>query len=202
MKTTILVALLVAALAAPSGAVTGTATPPAARVDPAALAAATALVQQLDVGGMVVRMMQRPLPAMRSGVALRSQLAAQPGFVAAYNANKARFDAALAKAGAIQAEVAEKVIRDNAGQIAPAAAQAYARNFSAAELKALGDFYRSPLGQALKQRGPRVDAEITMATGRLMGAKMATAMQANGKRIESALAPLSNRPATPAPPKP
>lgn len=162
-----------------------------APVDPTALAAATVLVQQLDVRGQVMRSMAQTIQVMRSGAAMRSMLAQQPGFIPAYQANKARFDPALQKAGAIQAEIAEKVVRANVDQVVAEAARIYARSFSAAELKGLSDFYRTPLGQALNQRSPRVSAEVSAANGSLIGSKLDTAMQSAAPRIQAALAPLN-----------
>ncbi len=186
-------------LASPAIAVVATSAP-AATVDPAALAAATALVQQLDVRGDMVKGLQQQVELTRSGVALRNQLAAQPGFVQAYRANQAKFDGAFQKAGAIQADIMARVLSENSAGIAATAAAAYARAFSAAELKQLADFYRTPLGQAVYKRSPRINAEILGLTGRAMGPKIAAAMQAAGPRIEAALAPLQAKPA-PAPKK-
>lgn len=165
-------------------------------IDPAALAAATALVQQLNVRGQVEQSMNQNVQMMKSGVALRAMLAQQPGFIQAYNANKAKFDPALQKAGAIQAEVAAKVIRENTGAVVNAAAKAYARNYTATELKQLSAFYATPLGKALYTRQGRVSAEISQASAQLIGTKIDAGMQAAAPRMQAALAPLN-----PAPPK-
>lgn len=176
-------------------AVVAAAGQPAAKpIDPAAMAAATVLVEQLGVRGQVQRSMDQNVQMMKSGFALRSMLAQQPGFVPAYNANKAKFDAALQKAGAIQAEVAAKVIRDNIGAVVNEAAKAYARNYSAAELKQLSSFYRTPLGQALYTRQGRVSAEISDASARIIGGKIDAGMQAASPRMQAALAPLNPQP--------
>ncbi len=181
--------------------VAATAAAPAPRLDPAALTAANALVQQLDVRGQITTTMARNVEMMRSGVALRAMLAQQPGFIPAYKANRAKFDPVLKKAGGIQAGIAEKVIQQNINGVVAASAQAYARNYSAAELKALSDFYRTPLGTALRDRQPRVSAEIGQATAQIMGTKVDAAMQAASPQISAALAPLNSAPAGAAPPK-
>jgi uncharacterized protein len=170
------------------------AAPPSRAIDPAALAAATALVQQLDVRGQLTRSMDQNVRMMKQGVALRAMLAQQPGFIPAYKANKPKFDAALQKAGAIQAEIAAKVIRENIGAVVNAATKAYARNYSAAELKQLAEFYRTPVGQALYQRQGRVSAEISDASARLIGTRIDAGMQANAARMQAALAPLNAPP--------
>jgi uncharacterized protein len=200
-----LMTLITAVVVAGSGA-TGAAKPakPATAtkaLDPAAVTAARALVAQLDIQGQVNRSLAQNVEAMRSGVALRSMLAQQPGFIPAYNANRAKFDAALKNAGAIQAKVAEKVIRENAGAVVEIAVQAYARNYTAAELQGLSAFFKTPLGIALNSRQPRVTAEIGEASNRLIGAKIEAGMQAAAPQIQAALAPL-NSPAAPAKPAP
>lgn len=185
-----MIALLTAVVVATAAA----AVPPAQPVDPAALAAANALVTQLDVRGQVQKTMAQTVQVMRTGAAMRAMLAQQPGFVAAYQANRARFDPALAKAGVIQAGIAERVIRENSAAVVTEAARAYARNYSAAELGQLATFYRSPLGQALYRRQGRVTAEIGQATARLIGGKIDAGMKAAAPQLQAALAPLNAAP--------
>ncbi len=91
--------------------------------------------------------MAQNVAAMRSGYAMRSQLAQQPGFVQAYQANKAKFDPALQKAGAIQADVAQKVIDANIDAVVAEATRAYARNYTTAELEGAADFLPHPARQ-------------------------------------------------------
>jgi hypothetical protein len=196
MIPTLLTAVVVAAAApaAPKAA-------PAAALDPAAVAAARVLVKQLDVQGQINRSMMQNVELMRSGLAIRSMIAQQPGFAQAYAANRAKFDAAFKNAGAIQARVAEKIIRENAPAMLEVAVKAYARNYSAAELNGLTAFFKTPLGQALNSRQPRVTAEIGEASTRLVTAKIDAGMQAAAPQIQAALAPLNAQPAKPAPKK-
>lgn len=167
-------------------------------VDPATVAAARLLVKQLDIPGQINRTLSQNVDAMRSGVAMRAMLAQQPGFVPAYNANRAKFDAALKKAGAIQAQVAEKVIRENAPAMIEVAIRAYARNYTTAEINGLSAFFKTPLGQALNTRQPRVTAEIGEASTQLISARIDIGMQAVAPQLQAALAPLNGAP----PPKP
>lgn len=175
-------------------AVVAAAQPAAKPADPATVQAATALVQQLDIRGQITRQMTQTVAVMRSGAAIRSMLAQQPGFVQAYQANKAKFDPVLQKAGGIQADIAQKVVNENTGAVVNAAIQSYARNFTAAELNGLLNFYRSPLGQAVNAKQPRVANEIGQATNRLIATKIDAAMQANASRINAALQPLNSAP--------
>ena len=182
-----LVAAAVAAAAAPAP-------------DPAAIAVARVLVKQLDVQGQINRSLAQNVEMMRSGAAMRGMLAQQPGFVQAYNANRPKFDAALKNAGAIQANVAEKVMRENSGAIVEAAVSAYATNYTAAELQGLSAFFKTPLGAAFNTRQPRVTAEIGQASNRLIAAKIDAGMKAAAPQLQAALAPLGAAPA-PAPKK-
>ncbi|MBC7520633.1 MAG: DUF2059 domain-containing protein [Sandarakinorhabdus sp.] len=183
--------LLTAVVAA---AQVASAAPAATPVDPARLAAAAQLVDQLGIRGQIERSAAQNVAAMKSGAGMRAMLAQQPGFIQAYQANRPKFDKALQAAGAIQAEIAQKVIAANLGTVVNAAAKSYARNFSLAELQGLSAFYRTPLGQALYTRQPRINAEIGAATSQIIGAKLDAAMKANASRIEAALAPLNSAP--------
>jgi hypothetical protein len=201
MLMTLITAVVVAG-ASPSGAAKPAAPAAATKPpDPAAVTAARALVAQLDIQGQINRSLAQNVEMMRSGVAIRSMLAQQPGFIPAYNANRAKFDAAMKNAGAIQARVAEKIIRENAGAVVDIAVKAYARNYSAAELQGLSAFFKTPLGQALNTRQPRVTAEIGEASNRMIGAKIEAGMQAAAPQIQAALAPLNPASAKPAPKK-
>lgn len=188
MILTLLTAVVVA------GAAPAAKAAPAPALDPAAVAAARVLVRQLDIPGQINRTLNQNVEAMRSGVAIRAMLAQQPGFVAAYNANRAKFDAALKKAGAIQAQVAERVIRENAPAMVEVAVRAYARTYSAAEINGLSAFFKTPLGQALNTRQPRVTAEIGEGSTRLIAARIDAGMQAAAPQLQAALAPLNAAP--------
>ncbi|WP_426169756.1 DUF2059 domain-containing protein [Sandarakinorhabdus sp. DWP1-3-1] len=165
-------------------------TPAAAPADPARLAAARTLVQQLQIGPQLQKMLAQNVQVMRSGVAMRALLSQQPGFVPAYQANKAKFDPILQKAGGIQADIADNVMRDNASAVVDAAVRSYAANYTLAELQGLSAFYKTPLGQSFFAKDGRVRAEINESGNKIMGAKLQTAMQANASRISAALAPL------------
>jgi hypothetical protein len=182
-------------------AVTAAAAQPAAKpVDPAALTAATALVQQLNVRAQILAGMNRTVDMMRQGVAIRAQLAPQPGFMQAYQANQAKFDAAFKKAGAIQADATQKVVNANIDSVVAEAARIYARNFTADELRQLSAFYKTPLGLAVLQKQGRVSAEISQAGETIMGPKVDAAMRTAEPQIKAALAPLNSGGAPPAKP--
>jgi hypothetical protein len=163
--------------------------------DPAAKAAAAALVQQLGLRGQIQQMMARNVEAMRQGMGIRAMLAQQPGFIEAYKANPGKFDPVLKKAGAVQGDVAQKAAAASIEPIMAAATTAYATNFTAAELTQLSAFYKTPLGQTLLAKQGRVSAEINRATDEIMGQKMQAGMKAAEPQLKAALAPLIAGPA-------
>jgi len=168
--------------------------PPPVKADAATMQAANALVAQLGLKAQLQRQMAGTVAQMKTGNVIGSMLAQQPGFIQAYQANKARFDPVLQKAGAIQAEIAQGVVNQNLNAVVAAAAQAYARQYTAAEMNALIAFYRSPLGVKMQQRQGIVAGEIGQQTARLIGVKIDAAMAANAKRMQDALAPLNSAP--------
>lgn len=171
--------------------------PPPVRADAATLQAASALIAQLGLKTQLQTQMNNTVKQMRSGVVVRAMLAQQPGFIPAYQANKAKFDVALQKAGGIQANIAQGVINQNLNSVVTAARDAYARQYTAAELNGLVAFYRSPVGQALQKKQGAVQNEIGLQTARLIGAKIDAAMQANAPKMRDALSALN--PPAPAP---
>ena len=181
--------MLIAPIAAV--ALAGAAQAQAAKADPATLQSAAALVAQLGVKAKLQAQMAGTVTQMRSGVVIRSMLAQQPGFMPAYQANKAKFDTVLAKAGALQADIAQGVINQNLNGVVNAATQAYARQYTKAELDAILAFYRSPAGQAVIRKEPAVAAAIGQATGQMIGARIDAAMQANARRLTEVLSPLN-----------
>ncbi len=170
--------------------------------DPAAMAAAAALVQQIGLRGQVQQMMNSNVEGMRQGYGIRAMLAQQPGFVQAYQANPGKFDPVLKKAGAIQADVAAKAAAASIDPIVAAATKAYATNFTAAELTQLTAFYKTPLGMTLVQKQGRVSAEVNRATEEIMGSKMQAGMKAAEPQLKAALAPLMAPAPAPAAAKP
>ncbi|OYQ25345.1 hypothetical protein CHU93_13925 [Sandarakinorhabdus cyanobacteriorum] len=186
------VASLGSATAQPPARPAGPPAPPPVKADAATMQAANALVAQLGLKAQLQRQMAGTVAQMKRGNVIGAMLAQQPGFIPAYQANKAKFDPVLQKAGAIQAEIAQGVINQNVNAVVAAAAQAYARQYSAAELNGLIAFYKSPLGVKLQAKQALVGQEIAVQTARLIGAKIDAAMTANAPRLRAALAPLNS----------
>jgi len=188
------VASLGSATAQPAAPPAGPPAPPPVKADAATMQAANALVAQLGLKAQLQKQMAGTVAQMKRGNVIGAMLAQQPGFIPAYQANKAKFDPVLQKAGAIQAEIAQGVINQNVNAVVAAAAQAYARQYTAAELNALIAFYKSPLGVKLQAKQGAVGQEIAVQTARLIGARIDAAMAANAPRLRAALAPLNSAP--------
>ena len=170
------------------------AAPAAAAPDAATLAAARDLVTQLDVRGQIVGSMMRGVAEMRSGAVVTRMLESQPGFAMARSKQPAKFDEVLKKIGGMQAAATEKVVTAQAPAVTQAAVQAYAANYTAAELRQLSAFYKSPLGQALITKQPLIAAQVNTAQGQLMGVQIQQAMQALGPQIQAELKRLAPPP--------
>lgn len=171
------------------------AAPALAAPDPAALAAARALVAQIDVKGQVTKGMLAIVADMRSGGNITRLLSTQQGFAMARSKQPQKFDDVLKKVGGLQAGAAEKIVLANVGAVADAAVDSYATHYTAAEIKALAEFYKSPLGVTMARKQPLIVADINRATGQIMGAKMQAAMESVKPQIAAELKRLQPPPA-------
>lgn len=164
----------------------------AAAVDPARLAAAGQLVQLLDIKGDLAAQASQTVQQMSQGLAIRAQLAQQPGFIQLYQAKQAQIDPILKKAGTIQAGVARQVFAQQSGAVIAGATRAYAQTYSLGELNGLIAFYKSPLGQAFRTKQGRVMGAIAQGSAQLIGRKIQDGMKAQEKQLNAALAPLNS----------
>lgn len=168
--------------------------PALAAPDPAAVAAARVLAQQTDVRGQVSSGMARLIADMRSGNAVTRLLATQPGFAMARSRNPAKFEEVLKRVGALQAGVAEKVVAQQLPAVVEATVQSYATHYTAAELRQLAEFYRSPLGKALSAKQPRVMGDINRATAELIAQRIQASMKNIQPQVEAELKRLQPAP--------
>lgn len=56
-----------------------------------------------------------------------------------------------------------EVLRQRVSEMSDMAATVYAKNFSADDLHALNDFYKTPAGQRLREKTPAISAEMLVA---------------------------------------
>lgn len=200
MRNLALAALI--ALAAPAAHAQALA--PGAAPDAARTAAASDLVTLLDVRGQMRRAMAKQIAEMRTGAAFSRPLEQNPQFKIARSKNPQQFDQVFRKVGAIQADAADRVLKEAEPEAVRATVNAYARNFGAAELRQLIAFYQTPLGATLRERLPAVTQETQSALADKLAPRMQDEMRKLGPQIQAELRRLAPAPpparAVPAPP--
>jgi hypothetical protein len=120
--------------------------------DPATEAAARNLVTAMGGNEQISRI----FTAMRTGII---QIIVKSGHVTADKATSA-YDDILAPA-----------MKTHVGELTSALTEIYARNYTAAELKQLQNFYETPLGKKVLEKQPVISAE-SVAIGRAWGARV------------------------------
>lgn len=180
-----LTAALIAA-AAPAGAQA----PDAART-----AAANDLTRQLDVRGQLRRSVEKQIGDLRTGAALLRQLERDPRFRMARSKNPQQFDAVFKRVGAMQASAAERALVGVEPEAARAAADAYARAFTTAELRQLIAFYTTPLGRKLRERLPAITQETQAAMQSRIGPRIADEMRKIAPQMQDEIKRLAPPPA-------
>lgn len=189
-----MIALAVALGAAPPTAAPITPAPPVlvtpAAPDPAALAEAEKLMATMKIDESMRAMLAKTIEALRSGAVLSAQFDRNPAIHMRRAQNPQAWDAAIARIGALQAASAKKALGDLPQRFHAQAANSYATIFTAAELRALTDFYRTPLGRKLVESGPAVGAATTGWLQQEIGRRLALAMPAIQPQIQQELAPL------------
>lgn len=170
------------------------ATPAMAATDAAAVAAATALTQQIGVKARVTSDLNNMVAGMRSGAAIAAQLQNAPGFEQARAAQPAKFNEAFKRIGALQANAAQKVINQHMQTVVDAIIQIYAKTYTVDELKGLTEFYRTPLGASFAAKQPRVDAGSSQAMMQIIGPKLQAAMKPIEPQINAELKKLQGPP--------
>lgn len=175
------IALMAAALAAPVQAQA-----PSAE----ATRAATAVV---DIQAPLARSqaaVEAQLKEMRSGAAIRAMGSRDPRFKAEAAKNSPAFNAAIARMGAIQADAVGPILREMQPASRQLAIEAYARNFTVAELEAIAAFYKSPAGSKLLQRQGAINAEVQQAMAKRFGPRMQAAEKAAAPKMQAEMQKL------------
>lgn len=182
-----------------AGAMLAAASPVAAQAPDAARAAAAAeLAAVLDVRGQLRRSMVKQMDDMRSGRLMLRQLDRDPRFRMARSKNPQQFETVFKRIGTLQAGAAERALTEAEPEAVRATAAAYAKNFTAAELRQLIAFYQTPIGRALRERLPRITQETTGAMTARLGPRIAEEQRRIAPQIQAELRRLA--PATPATP--
>lgn len=158
-----------------------------AKPDPATLAAAKALFEQLGGPAQIKDTAERGLADLRTGAAVERTLARQRGFTMARAQRPQVFDAAFQRIGKIQGDAAEPIFREAVPAIIDAAILSYATHYSAAELRALGEFYRTPAGQALQRSQAKVSRDVNTAFNERIGNKVSAALRLTQTQVADEL---------------
>jgi hypothetical protein len=191
---TMMVAATLAAAAAPVSLRAQTAPTTAGAVDPAALAAARELFDASDIRNTMRESNQKTLAQMRSGAALSAMIDQNPQVKMKRATNPQAWDAALARLGAKQAAIMEKVLTDIQPDVEERTVQLYARTFSAADLKGITAFYRSPLGRRMIAKMPVVMSDTMSWVQSELPKRVGPAMAEFQPEIQRELAPLMSTP--------
>jgi hypothetical protein len=175
------IALVAAALAAPLQAQA-----PSAE----ATRAATAVVDIQAPPARSQAAVEAQLKELRSGASIRAMGSRDPRFKAEAAKNSPAFNAGIARMGAIQADAVGPILREMQPASRQMAIEAYARNFTVAELEAIAAFYKSPAGAKLLQRQGAINAEVQQAMAKRFGPRMQAAEKAAAPKMQAEMQKL------------
>ena len=163
---------------------------PAAAQAQGATKSATAVVELQNPTARANAALEAQLKAMRNGDAIRGMLGQNPRFKQEAAKNQPAFNAAIARMGALQADALGPIQREMLTASRQTAIQAYARQFTAAELDQIAAFYRSPAGAKLVARQGAINAEVSNAMQQKFAPRIQAAEKAVGPKIEAELRKL------------
>jgi hypothetical protein len=138
-----------------------------------AVAAAAAMVEAISPAAAEKAALDQQLANIRRGALIFQLIANNQQVQAAVQNNRAGVEAMLARAGAIQADALAPIFSQQQAAVRQASVQAYAQQFTIAELNAISAFYRSAAGQKLRTTQP----QIAQTVGRQVQQQFAQALQ-------------------------
>ena len=186
---------LVAATPPPSKAAPKPAAQEEAPLDPAAKAAAEELLTLISFEKSMMTGTQASLAVMRSGAMMGRQLDANSQLRLERAKNPQAWDKALRRIGALQADAAEAEAKAAMPDIKAMAVDAYARKFTAADLRGFIALYQTPIGKTLLDGLPQVVGNVMAFAQGMLSQRMAPRMRALQPAIQAELAPLLPKPA-------
>jgi hypothetical protein len=163
---------------------------PAQAPDPAAVRAATAVVDLNNPPARAKAGLDRQIAEMRRGNAIRAMFQQNPRFQAEAAKNTPAFNAAIARMGAIQADAVGPVMAEMQAASRQIAIESYARAFSVAELEQLATFFRSPVGQKLIAQQQPITQQVGTQVAQRFGPRMEAAQRNVGPKLEAELKKL------------
>jgi hypothetical protein len=155
-----------------------------------AIAAARALVATMDMRKNTDANVDATIASMRDGSALSRMLDSNPAIKMERAKNPSAWEAALKRLGQRQADLAGPALRDTLSLAEERAVESYAIHFTVADLKALTDFYKSPLGIRYKTNLPLVTRETSAWLQQENAKRMLGVMQALQPDLKRELEPL------------
>ncbi len=168
---------------------------PVAAQTPEATAAATALVDMVTPPDRSRAGLAAEVKAVREGQMVRAMLQNNAAFRTEAAKNQPSFNAAVARMGGMQADALGPLMQESQTLSRQTAISAYARAFTAEELKAIAAFYRTPAGSKLLRTQPQIAQEVNRAVAAKVGPRLQAAQKALAPKIQAEL-----RKIMPAPP--
>lgn len=150
---------------------------------PASIRVATTLVDLTNPPEIATAQVDSQLKQMRAGVAVRAILSQNPQLKMELAKNQPAVNAGIERVGAAQAETMEPILRDMQKAGREASIDAYARTFTADELNAILEFYRTPHGAKLMKQQRVMATEV----GKNVQGQFATRLQTADKSISARL---------------
>jgi len=168
------------ALLLPVAAVAQTAAP-----DATTRQLAAALVDLTNPPAAGTAQIEQQLKAMRDGQAVRGVLSQNPQLRMELAKNTPAANAGIARVGAAQADAMGPILREMQTAGRQASIDAYARNFTAAELQAILAFNRSPVGAKLMRMQPQMARAVNSDLQAKFGPRVQAVEKSLATRLQS-----------------
>lgn len=166
-----------------------------------AVAAATAMIEAISPQTREKAAMDAQVANIRRGALIAQMIGANPRVREAAQKDKPGVEAMLGRAGAIQADALTPIFVQRAAAIRAATIQAYASQFTIAEMAAITAFYRTGPGAKLLTAQPSIAQRVNAQVNAQYGPNVEAAQKAIAPRIEAEVKKLiPDQPAAPAAP--
>jgi hypothetical protein len=160
---------------------------PAAAQTPASTAAATELVDTMTSPAASKAGLAAQIKAVREGQMVRAMLQNNPQYRTEAAKNQPVFNSGIARMGAMQADALGPIMLESQAASRQIAISAYAKAFTAEELKVITAFYRTATGAKLLRTQPQVGQEVNKGVQAKYGARLEAAQKALAPKIQAEL---------------
>jgi hypothetical protein len=161
-----------------------------AQLSAAAVASATVLIDLLTPPASSKAALDQQLAGVRQGNLIRAQLGNNPRFKEKADKNDPALASALSRMGAQQADALGPIYTETQGAVRATSVQAYATNFTIAELNAAATFYRTPVGTKLLATQPRIAALVNQRVQQQYAPRLQAAQQGLAPKLDAELKAL------------